>query len=104
MKKIVLVLGLIFSMVASASATTLPSELTTYIRTQIPNVNVRFDGLITFPDKTTYLPLIPAIKNDVEKLEVVYSYPSKSASLNKKPEIMVFNNNYVIKLSWCNCI
>ena len=96
MKKIVLVLGLIFSMAASVSATTLPTELTTYIRTQVPNVNVRFDGLITFPDKTTYLPLIPAIKNDVEKLEVVYSYPSKAASLNKKPEIMVFNNNYVL--------
>lgn len=97
MKKIiVLALTTIFLAISNVEATTLPPELTSYLKEQVPKINIRFDGLITFPDKTVYLPLIPAVKNPVDKAEVVYAYPNNATSLKQKPEILVFNNNYVI--------
>ena len=95
MKKILITLLLLIFGALNAFSTTLPVKLTRYIREQIPNVEIRFDGLVMYPDKTTYLPLIPAIENPVEDIQVVYSYPAKS-DLKKKAEILVFNNNYVL--------
>ena len=95
MKKLILLLTVIFITSLNAFSTTLPVNVTNYIRTQVPNTSIRFDGLIMFPDKTTYLPIIPAIENPVSELETVYTYPAKS-DLKKKAEIIVFNNNYVL--------
>ena len=96
MKKLLLtIIGLLIGTVTTY-ATTLPQSVTDYIKSQVPNANIRFDGLIMFPDKTTYLPLIPAMENLSDKVNVVYSYPEKSNSLSKKPEILVFDNNYVL--------
>ena len=95
MKKLILILSILFFTSANTFATTLPAKVTAYIREQVPNVSIRFDGLIMFPDKTTYLPLIPAIETPVSNIETVYTYPAKS-DLKKKAEIIVFNNNYVL--------
>ena len=94
MKKIFLTLLILCMSAISANATTLPIKLTQYVREQVPNAQIRFDGLITFPDKTTYIPLIPAIETPVVDIEPTYTYPSNS-SLKGKAEIIVFNNNYV---------
>ena len=96
MKKLFLIFAILIFSMANAFSTTLPPEVVGYIRSQVPNATIRFDGLVMFPDKTTYLPLIPAIKKNLGKIEVVYSYPNKSVNLAKKPEILVFNNNYVL--------
>ncbi len=95
MKKILITLLILTLGTLSAYSTTLPVKLTSYIRNQVPNVEIRFDGLVMYPDKTTYLPLIPAIENPVQDVEIVYSYPAKS-NLKNKGEILVFNNNYVL--------
>ena len=94
MKKIFLTLLILCISAISANATTLPIKLTQYVREQVPSAQIRFDGLITFPDKTTYIPLIPAIETPVVDIETTYTYPSNS-SLKNKAEIIVFNNNYV---------
>ena len=96
MKKIILLLFALFISISGVFATTLPKSLLDYIRLQVPNATIRFDGLIMFPDKTTYLPLIPAIPNIVDNVNVVYTYPQKMTNLSQKPEIMVFDNNYVL--------
>lgn len=96
MKKIIILLAVFIMGMANALATTLPVEVANYVRAQVPGATIRFDGLIMFPDKTTYLPLIPAIKNNTGNIEVVYSYPNNAITLAKKPEILVFNNNYVL--------
>ena len=95
MKKLLLLLTL-FIFTTKAYATTLPKNVVDYIRTQVHEATIRFDGLVTFPDNTTYLPLIPAMENPVDKVSVVYSYPQKAANLSQKPEILVFDNNYVL--------
>ena len=96
MKKLLLLLLVIFMSVTSAFATNLPKSVTDYIKAQVPNATIRFDGLVMFPDKTTYLPLIPAVVDIVDKVNVVYTYPQKSKTLAQKPEIIVFDNNYVL--------
>ena len=96
MKKIFILILALFITTLSSYATALPDNVTKYIKSQVPNANIRFDGLIMFPDKTTYLPLIPAIEKPADKIEVTYSYPEKANSLAKKPEILVFNSNYVL--------
>ncbi|MBQ7450344.1 hypothetical protein IJS77_02910 [bacterium] len=96
MKKLLLTLLILFLGSLEAFSTTLPKSVTDYIRSQVKDAVIRFDGLIMFPDKTTYLPLIPAVENYVDKVSVVYSYPQKSINLNQKPEILVFDNNYVL--------
>lgn len=95
MKKIFLLVIAIFLATSNAFSTTLPAKLTSFIRDNFPYSTIRFDGLIMCQDSTTYLPLIPAIEAPVENLEVVYTYPAKAA-MKKKPEIVVFNNNYVL--------
>ena len=96
MKKIFILILTLFITTLTSYATSLPDNVTQYIKSQVPNANIRFDGLIMFPDKTTYLPLIPAIEKPAEKIEVTYSYPEKANTLAKKPEILVFNSNYVL--------
>ena len=98
MKKFILMLLILFMSAANVFATTLPKSVTDYIRSQVRDAIIRFDGLIMFPDKTTYLPLIPAVENYVDKVSVVYSYPQKAVNLSQKPEILVFDNNYVLKI------
>ena len=96
MKKMLLSLLILFMSVSGAFATNLPKSVTDYIKAQVPNATIRFDGLVMFPDKTTYLPLIPAVVDIVDKVNVVYTYPQKAANLAQKPEIIVFDNNYVL--------
>lgn len=95
MKKIIITLLFLFTTTLNLSATTLPVKLSEYIKEQFPRATIRFDGLITLSDKTTYVPLIPAIEAPVQNIEISYAYPNNS-NLKKKAEILVFNNNYVL--------
>ena len=62
MKKIILKLIILcVSMITLPSfATQLPLEVKNYVLNNVPNASIRFDGLVTLPDGTHYLPLIPA--------------------------------------------
>ena len=50
----------------SANAAKLPAEITEFVQKSYPGAEVRFDGVIILPDNTTYLPLYPAPKKDVD--------------------------------------
>ena len=95
MKKIykILFLAIMFLSGLSAEAVLLPHQMRVYLFNNIAGTSVRFDGLINFPDGTTYIPVIPAQQKEVEKLEIVYTYPEKK-QLKDSPEVIVFNNNY----------
>ncbi len=79
----------------SAFASKLPDVLWSYIKTEIPNATQRFDSVIALPNDVLYIPLYPAQKNDVTPIQIEYTYP-KSLILNSLPEVVVFNNNYVL--------
>lgn len=68
-------------------------KLRKYLLKQEPNVEIRFDGLVTFPDGSRYLPITPSVSEDVGKVKIEYTYPNKK-QLKDRPEVIVFNNNY----------
>ena len=68
-------------------------KLRKYLLKQEPNVEIRFDGLVTFPDGSRYLPITPSVSEDVGKVKIEYTYPNKK-QLKVRPEVIVFNNNY----------
>lgn len=68
-------------------------KLRKYLLKQEPNVEIRFDGLVTFPDGSRYLPVTPSVVENVAKVKVYYTYPNKK-QLKERPEVIVFNNNY----------
>lgn len=68
-------------------------KLRKYLLKQEPNVEIRFDGLVTFPDGSRYLPITPSVSEDVGKVKIEYTYPNKK-QLKDRPEVILFNNNY----------
>lgn len=97
MKKylISLVMVVVMLFVQPVFATQLPPEIKNYILQNSPNATIRFDGLVTLPDGTFYLPLIPAISVKDAEFGVKYTYPANK-TFAKKPEIIIFNNNYCL--------
>lgn len=77
----------------SAEAVLLPHNMQVYLFTNVSGATIRFDGLINLPDGTMYIPVIPAAPKDVDRLEVVYTYPD-NLSVASRPDVIVFNNNY----------
>lgn len=77
----------------SAFAYNFEPKLRKYLLKQEPNVEIRFDGLVTFPDGSRYLPVTPSVVENVAKVKIDYTYPNKK-QLKERPEVIVFNNNY----------
>ncbi len=98
MKKFLIIAAAIISLVfaQSANATQLPPEVKNYILQNIPDATIRFDGLITLPDGTFYLPLIPAYTVKDAEFGVKFTYPKNKSNLAKRPEILIFENNYCL--------
>ena len=93
-KKLFAILTLLFLMKGlSSEAVVLPHPLQVYLFNNQAGTSVRFDGLITLPDGTMYLPVIPAVLKDVDKVSVKWTYPANK-QLKDVPDIIVFNNNY----------
>ena len=78
-----------------AMASRLPDDFWNYLKKQFPNSTQRFDSLIVLADGTTYIPLYPAQTTEEKTINVEYTYPA-GKSLASKPEVVIFNNNYVL--------
>ncbi|MCD8378368.1 MAG: hypothetical protein LUB59_06235 [Candidatus Gastranaerophilales bacterium] len=89
-----LFLGLALT-VTTVFAAKLPPDVQSYLKKNIPNIDIRFDGVIILPDGTLYLPLYPASFKKPEKLDISETFPA-GVSLNKKPEVIIFNNDFVL--------
>lgn len=79
----------------TAEAVMLPHSMRVYLFNNVAGTSVRFDGLVNLPNGTMYVPVIPSIEKKVDKLQVVYTYPT-SETINDEPEIIVFNNNFAL--------
>ena len=95
MRKIFLMLGVLFITCLSTFAAKIPTEVQEYINTKIPGTDIRFDGVIILPDNTVYLPLFPSLFSDVKKLDVKESYPA-NLDLNQRPDVIIFNNDFTL--------
>lgn len=94
MRKFLTLLMVIFMTSTTGFAAKIPTNIQNYVEKSFPNTNFRFDGVIILPDSTVYLPLFPAKPVDVENLAVKSTIPT-GKTLAQKPEIIIFNNDYV---------
>ena len=94
-KKILgLLLGFMLT-VSSAFATKLPADVQSYLKKHVSGIDIRFDGVIIYPDGTLYLPLYPASFAKPANLEISQSFPA-GETLNNKPDVVIFNNDFVL--------
>lgn len=95
MKKLILTFILIMTTATSAFAAKIPDNIKSLIKKDFTKADFRFDGLITMPDGTLYLPLFPALVKKPEKLEVVKTIP-ENQTLAQEPDVVILNNDFVL--------
>jgi len=95
MKKIILVLLLMLATSTSVFAAKIPENVKSLIKKDFAKADFRFDGLITMPDGTLYLPLFPALVKKPEKLEVVTTIPANQ-TLAQEPDVVILNNDFAL--------
>lgn len=94
-KSILLCLILLLTGFSVAEATQLPKEVKTFIQAQNKVPTIRFDGVIVYNSDVMYLPIIPAYPEQVEKIQIVKTYP-ENQTMDKLPDMVLFNNNYAL--------
>ncbi|MFA7657928.1 MAG: YncE family protein [Candidatus Gastranaerophilaceae bacterium] len=94
MKKILLTLIIMATCAANVFAAKVPDNVKNLVKKDFAQADFRFDGLITLPDGTLYLPLYPALVKKPEKLEVRSTIPANK-TLTDKPEVVILNNDFV---------
>ena len=75
MRKFLLILGVFIIGCTNVFAAIIPAEVRSYIQEKIPQADIRFDGVIIFPDNTIYLPLYPSLFSDITELKIKETYP-----------------------------
>ncbi len=95
MRKFIIMLMLLLATSTATFAARIPQDMQNYIENTFPKTNFRFDGVVILSDATAYLPLFPAEELEIEKVEIKKTYP-ENKTLKDKPEIVIFNNNYVL--------
>lgn len=77
-------------------AAKMPVKVVKYLQKEFNNrADVRFDGLITLPDGTVYLPLFPSRIKNVDVISVQKTYP-ENKKMTDLPDIVVFNSDFVL--------
>ena len=94
-RKLLILLGFIVLSAASAYAAKIPEDVAEYINQNVPNKDIRFDGVVVLPDNTIYLPLFPSLFSDVDKIKIKTTYPA-GKDLKQKPDVIIFNNDFVL--------
>lgn len=95
MKKIFLTLILMLVSATSVFAAKVPDNVKSLITKDFAKTDFRFDGLITLPDGTLYLPLYPALVKKPEKLEIKSTIPANK-TLAEEPDVVILNNDFAL--------
>ncbi len=95
MRKLLLLIGILVTFAANSFAAKFPEDVKGYIEQNIPNADIRFDGVIIFPTNTVYLPLYPSLFTDIKSLDIKQTFPA-GLNLNQEPDIVIFNNDFVL--------
>lgn len=98
LKNIVTGILLVFCLILTglpSFAEKIPDNVQKYIEQTFPKTNFRFDGVITLPDNTVYLPLFPAKIINPEQLEIKRTYP-EGKTLKEEPYVVILNNDFVL--------
>lgn len=95
MKKIILVLLLMITTATGAFAQKVPDVVKALVKKDFAKADFRFDGLITLPDGTLYLPLYPALVKKPAVIEIKTTVPVDK-KLIEEPDVIVFNNDFAL--------
>ncbi len=95
MRKFLILLTILLISCTNVFAAKIPVEVRNYIQEKVPQADIRFDGVIIFPDNTIYLPLYPSLFSDVKSLKIKESFPANQ-ELKQKPDVVIFNNDFVL--------
>lgn len=76
-------------------AANIPDDIKQFINKDFPNTDFRFDGVITLPDSTVYLPLFPAKILEPENISIKQTYPANK-KMSDKPDVLILNNDFVL--------
>lgn len=95
MRKILILLVIVVFTSLASMAAKMPADVVEYIKTNVPGADVRFDGVVIFPDNTVYLPLFPSLFSDINVLKIKESIPENQA-LGQRPNVVIFNNDFVL--------
>ena len=95
MKKLILTLLIMLISATNVFAAKVPDNVKALIKKDFATADFRFDGLVTLPDGTFYLPLYPALVKKPEKLELKSTVPGEK-TLADKPDIVIFNNDFAL--------
>lgn len=95
MKKIILIIFVILITASNVYAAKIPDNVANFIKQTYPKADFRFDGLITLPDGTLYLPLYPALVKKPEKLEIKQTIP-ENLPFEYKPDVVILNNDFAL--------
>lgn len=93
MKRIILVIVIFIMSAQTSMAAKLPDDVRRVFKQSYPTTIFRFDGMITLPDGTLYLPLYPALVKKPEKIQIAKTIPANKRIIDK-PEIIILNNDF----------
>lgn len=94
-KLLILSLLIFFTANVTVEASQLPKVVKEYLLSQKKVPTIRFDGVVTYNNEVMYLPIYPAYPENVEKLQIVQTYP-QNLTMDKLPEMVLFNNNFAL--------
>ena len=95
MRKLLIILGILLICSSNVFAAKIPEDVRGYLEQEVPNIDIRFDGVIILPSNTIYLPLYPSLFSDIKSLQIKETYPA-GKSLRQEPDIIIFNNDFVL--------
>ncbi len=95
MRKLLILLSILVISCTSSFGAKIPDDVRAYLEQQVPNVDIRFDGVIILPDNTVYLPLYPSLFSDIKSLSIKQTYPA-GLSIYQRPDVIIFNNDFVL--------
>ncbi len=95
MRKFLLLMGILVLTASNSFGAKIPEEVRAYINQEIPNTEIRFDGVMVLPSNTIYLPLYPSLFSDIKTLSIKETYPA-GKTLAQEPDIVIFNNDFVL--------
>lgn len=95
MRKFLLLILIFMLSAINAFAAKIPEDVQNYLKREIPNVDIRFDGVIIFPSNTLYLPLYPSLFSDIKSLNIKQTFPANTP-LKYEPDVVIFNNDLVL--------
>jgi len=84
-----------FIFITPSYSATIPVSIRQYIFAKFPQTVIRFDGLITLPDGTKYIPVFPAISEFNATVAIKTAIPATN-DFATKPDIVVFDSNFAL--------